>query len=114
MLGLMATFFLAHGMQCAAADVHHSNTTLHMSTVDTGHSAAGLAPLPSDPWDGHAATVCFAVLAAVAALLCRAGVRGRLATVPELTHRLRVRIRGAPQRWFLTPLPLVLLSVSRT
>lgn len=98
----MSTFFLAHGVQCAAAELHATSapTGMSMGPVDhaaQGHTAAALTPVPPHPHDEgtHALLVCFAVLAGAAALLL--GARSLWpAVVRSVADHLRSRARLVP------------------
>jgi len=117
---LMSTFFLAHGVQCAAAELHATSapTGMSMGPVDhaaQGHTAAALTPVPPHPHDEgtHALLVCFAVLAGAAALLL--GARSLWpAVVRSVADHLRSRARLVPRPWPPNAPSVVVLCVSRT
>lgn len=118
----MSTFFLAHGVQCAAAELHSTGAVPGMSMDPVGHAAQGpaaaaLAPVPPHPHDdgaAHALSVCFAVLAAAAALLLGARSRPWPAVVHGVADHLRSRVRVVPRPWPPTAVSVVALCVSRT
>lgn len=117
----MSTFFLAHGVQCAAAELHSTGAATEMSMGPVGHAAQGHAavavtPVPAHPHDGgtHALSVCFAVLAAAAALLLGARLRPWPAAVHGVADHLRSHARVVPRPWPPTAVSVVVLCVSRT
>lgn len=125
MAALLVTFFVALGVQCAAADMRAagepSAVLMAAGSYDAvghnavGHGAVGVLPGSPHPHDtaGHALMVCFVILVGAVVLLLGGPLR-RWSTTAHALLRTPPPTWGARRRWPPAAPALVLLGVSRT
>lgn len=124
-VAVIAIFLIAHGVQCAAASPSvHGGAAVHDAMVIglsdgvgmTGDAAVSTGPQPAGPAHtaGHAAAVCFAVIAAAVVLLLRRGLNWSVAALARSAPRRLASARIAVDRLRANAPPLSILCASRT
>ncbi|MGI8692319.1 MAG: hypothetical protein ACR2JK_05385 [Geodermatophilaceae bacterium] len=124
-LALLACFLIAHGVQCAAASPYPHGAApighvvvvgMHEMAESPEAASAEVVPQPLAPTHGagHALAICFAVIAAVVALLLGRRLRQSVAGLAPPAQRCLAIARSSGERWRTHAPPLAILCVSRT